>query len=570
MFVSDAAAVRLSSRAVTPRLQCRRAGASAPPCRPASRQRAVVAAAGSPGNKTEEEQKARPADAAKPSETGAPDASAASFDLQSVNPLKLGRKSRQFVDDVWQRVLDLGNVVRKTDSSIDNVIVGGPLCDFEAPQASYTTVLVVGATGRVGRILVRKLLLRGYTVRALVRDSAESLDGIPSSVTVVRGDVGQYEKVKEAMEGVNKVVVCMRARSTFAFDVANVERDGIRNITKALLDINNQRAQRRAGRSAKSKVPLIKFKREGSMDNWDVDDLSVRQAGGMSEIINRLGVKPSTSWGVTDQGHLGFDGTVFLKGDAQLSGPLNCLPKDINLADREGVTLRARGDGKRYGMVLRTTSGDGQEQWYISTFVARPAWSALRLPFTSFRPLDPLGPPLDAAAVTRMGFRYESRGQPKRTGEGPDDNAFELEVGFVKALPGGDEPDVIMVSCAGAGIAAEDQEKVVPLKKLGEEILKNSGLGYTIVRPGQLYEEPGGAKALVFDQGGRINQGISCADVADVCLKSLHDVAARNKSFDVCYEYTPEEGSMYELVAHLPDKSNNYLTPALMTLEKNT
>ena len=39
-----------------------------------------------------------------------------------------------------------------------------------APSASNSTrVLVVGATGRVGRIVVRKLLLRGYTVRALVR-----------------------------------------------------------------------------------------------------------------------------------------------------------------------------------------------------------------------------------------------------------------------------------------------------------------------------------------------------------------------------------------------------------------
>ena len=32
-------------------------------------------------------------------------------------------------------------------------------------------MLVVGATGRVGRILVRKLLLRGYKVRAFVRQS---------------------------------------------------------------------------------------------------------------------------------------------------------------------------------------------------------------------------------------------------------------------------------------------------------------------------------------------------------------------------------------------------------------
>jgi hypothetical protein len=64
-------------------------------------------------------------------------------------------------------------------------------------------------------------------------------------------------------------------------------------------------------------------------------------------------------------------------------------------------------------------------------------------------------------------------------------------------------------------------------------------------------------------------QGISCADVADVCLKALHDPLARNKTFEVCWEYTPEAGlEQYELVAHLPDKSNNYLTPALATLRK--
>jgi hypothetical protein len=36
--------------------------------------------------------------------------------------------------------------------------------EFESPKAPSTTVLVSGATGRVGRVLVRKLLLRGYKV----------------------------------------------------------------------------------------------------------------------------------------------------------------------------------------------------------------------------------------------------------------------------------------------------------------------------------------------------------------------------------------------------------------------
>ena len=70
-------------------------------------------------------------------------------------------------------------------------------------------------------------------------------------------------------------------------------------------------------------------------------------------------------------------------------------------------------------------------------------------------------------------------------------------------------------------------------KRKGEAALRNSGLGYTIVRPGPLVEEAGGYKALVFDQGNRISQAISCADVADVCLKALHNPEARNKTFEV-------------------------------------
>jgi hypothetical protein len=140
----------------------------------------------------------------------------------------------------------------------------------------------------------------------------------------------------------------------------------------------------------------------------------------------------------------------------------------------------------------------------------------------------------------------------------------------VKALPGGTEPDMILVSCAGGGLSADEAERVVPAKRAAEALLRNSGLGYTILRPGALEEAPGGARALLFDQGGRITEGIACADVADVCVRSLHDEEARNTSFDVCHEYSDAAGSRYELVAHLPTaKTESYLTPALKGLEKS-
>ena len=110
---------------------------------------------------------------------------------------------------------------------------------------------------------------------------------------------------------------------------------------------------------------------------------------------------------------------------------------------------------------------------------------------------------------------------------------FQLEVDWIKALPGGVEPQVVLVSCAGKGSDVTpnplDLEKVVEFKRRGEDLLRLSGLGYTIIRPGALVSEPGGYKALVFDQGGRITESIGAADVADICLRSLHEPAARRE-----------------------------------------
>ena len=46
----------------------------------------------------------------------------------------------------------------------------------------------------------------------------------------------------------------------------------------------------------------------------------------------------------------------------------------------------------------------------------------------------------------------------------------------------------------------QSQAAALSLKRRAENALRGTGLGYTIVRPGPLLEEPGGYKALVFDQ----------------------------------------------------------------------
>ena len=78
----------------------------------------------------------------------------------------------------------------------------------------------------------------------------------------------------------------------------------------------------------------------------------------------------------------------------------------------------------------------------------------------------------------------------------------------LQALPGGAESDFILVSCAGksfgdAASSMNPTENATASKRAGEACLRRTGLGYTIVRPAELTEEPGGYKAMLFDQVGQ-------------------------------------------------------------------
>ena len=64
-----------------------------------------------------------------------------------------------------------------------------------------TTILVTGATGRVGRHVVQGLLDAGTTVRALVRNPAGA--ALPEAVEVVQGDITDEAAVARAAAGVD-------------------------------------------------------------------------------------------------------------------------------------------------------------------------------------------------------------------------------------------------------------------------------------------------------------------------------------------------------------------------------
>ncbi|KAI7985392.1 Uncharacterized protein LOK49_LG14G02249 [Camellia lanceoleosa] len=496
--------------------------------------------------------------------------------LDDVNPVGLGRRSRQIFDEVWRKFSGLGQISRTTRTDDETSLLineGGPMCEFAIPGAQNTTVLVVGATSRVGRIVVRKLMLRGYTVKALVRKADEqAVDMLPTSVEIVIGDVGDPSSLRSAVKGCNKIIYSATARSSITGDLNRVDHQGVYNLTKAFQDYNNKLAQLRAGKSSKSKLLLAKFKSADSLNGWDVrqgtyfqDVVAAKYDGGMDATFE-----------FAESGNAIFSGYVFTRGGyVELSKKLS-LPLGSTLDRYEGLVLSVGGNGRSYVLILEAgpSADTTQSKMYFARFSTKVGFCRVRIPFSSFRPVKPEDPSLDPFLVHTLTIRFEPRRQ--KPIEGPagtkqDLRSFKLIMEYIKALPTGQETDFILVSCTGLGIEPTRRDQVLRAKKAGEDSLRRSGLGYTIIRPGPLKEEPGGQRALIFDQGNRISQGISCADVADICVKALHDSTARNKSFDVCYEYVAEPGKeLYELVAHLPDKANNYLTPALSVLEKNT
>ena len=95
-------------------------------------------------------------------------------------------------------------------------------------------VLVTGATGNVGSVVVAELLKRGAEVRALIR-KPDADHKLPASVEVAIGDLLDPVSIEEAMKGVDKlfllnaVVADELTQALIAYGIA--KRIGLKHVT---------------------------------------------------------------------------------------------------------------------------------------------------------------------------------------------------------------------------------------------------------------------------------------------------------------------------------------------------
>ncbi|HKR94824.1 MAG TPA: NAD(P)H-binding protein, partial [Candidatus Angelobacter sp.] len=95
-------------------------------------------------------------------------------------------------------------------------------------------IFLTGATGFVGRNMLKRLFGEGYTVRALVRDPKKSSQLAQTGVTLIAGDVVEGTGLEEGLRGCDAAIhlvgiIVEKGKNTFEA----VHHIGTRNVVEA-------------------------------------------------------------------------------------------------------------------------------------------------------------------------------------------------------------------------------------------------------------------------------------------------------------------------------------------------
>lgn len=416
-------------------------------------------------------------------------------------------------------------------------------------------ILVAGATGGVGKRVVKLLLQQNYRVRALVRNESKAREMLGDEAELILGDVTQSQTLSAKMlEGVEAIVWCIGTRvqpvegdtsdrqkyyqgiKFYQPEVVEtpqtVEYEGIQNLialTQSMPARTNQTLFDFSGPSA------------AVQEIWGAID-DVVMGGVSSSKIKLEGVCAVFTGVVSTENNGGFASVRTRNFDP---------PPDLSAY--EGVELQIRGDGKRYKFIIRDS-----DRWdgigYSYSFDTQPdQWITVKIPFTDLIPVFRAKTVEDAQGLNTKQiysmqlmlskFEYDGGLNPSfEPGE------FRLEVASINAYGGKPKPQFVMISSAGVtrpGRPDLDLSKEPPAVRMneqlgglltwklrGEEALRQSGLVYTIVRPCALTEKPGD-KQLELAQGDEIQGQVSRDAVAQLCIESLELAEAANKTFEV-------------------------------------
>ena len=109
--------------------------------------------------------------------------------------------------------------------------------EVETPEAPRPLVLVAGATGGTGSLVVAELQKQGYPVRAFVRSTAKAAERLGADVEAVAGDLKDTTSIAAALDGVGAIINAAGAGGGGSEDNTpeKVDYEGARNLAEAAL-----------------------------------------------------------------------------------------------------------------------------------------------------------------------------------------------------------------------------------------------------------------------------------------------------------------------------------------------
>lgn len=426
------------------------------------------------------------------------------------------------------------------------------------------TVLVAGATGGVGKRVVDVLRMKGIPVRALVRNADKARSLLGPDVDLVIGDITQQDSlIPEYFQGVKKVInavsVIVGPKEGDTPDRAKYNQ-GIKFFEPEIKGDSPELVEyvgmQNLINAVKEKVGLrdgkLLFGFQGNAPigpTWGaLDDVVM---GGVSESSIQISIADGEDGRATGS-FKGFVSTANNGGFASIRTK-NFSPLE-DLSAYDGLELRLKGDGHRYKLIIRTST-DWDAVGYTTSFdTIKEQWQTVRLPFSSFKPIFRArtvtdAAPLDTSRVASLQLMYSKFEYDGKLNPSFEPGSFEIPVSSIKAyLKEPITPRFVHVGSAGVtrperpGLDLSKQPPAVRLNKelgyiltfklKGEDLLRDSGIPYTIIRPCALTEEPAGAD-LIFDQGDNITGKISREEVARICVAALESSYACDTTFEV-------------------------------------
>ncbi|URD52718.1 CIA30 family protein [Chroococcidiopsis sp. CCNUC1] len=419
-------------------------------------------------------------------------------------------------------------------------------------------ILVAGATGGVGKRVVQRLLERGYQVRSLVRDKDKASSILGNNVETYVGDITQPETLTPAMMANVRAVICCTAVRVQPVGGDTPDREkynqGVKFYQPEIVGDTPERVEYLG----------VKNLVQAAAQYWQHNPSGEKIVFDFSQPTPQLqqiwGAVDDVVMGGVSQSEIRFvEGTALFTGNvstANSGGFASVRTKNftspLDLSGYEGVTLRVRGDGKRYKFFLRTESSwDGMAYSYSFDTVANE-WITVRIPFNQLTAVFRAktisdAPAIDTSKIRSLQlmlskFEYNGELNPQFSAGG-----FALQVESIGAY-GSAKPQFILVSSAGVtrpnrpGINLEEEPPAVRLndqlggiltwKWRGEEAVRESGVPYTIIRPCALTEEPE-IQPLVFDQGDNIKGKVSRDSIAELCVRVVEQPQDGNLTFEV-------------------------------------